>query len=160
MQVHKPLTPPGEMSHFYNRAHPIQKLEQVGLQSMHVYDKGHCHFYNGDEKQSRLHWYRNAAAIEMDLHQHLHRTRHGNLPLCYFDGSIMMNYQMPPKVVETTYCQEEETPLEYYEYLGLDELRNKDSVFQLKDRQSFPGDYQVGQGQVSDFILKFVTQYF
>ena len=66
------------MSHFYNRAHMIHKLEQVGFQSMHVYDEGHYHFYtpwqmmvafkNGDKKQSRLGWYRNAAAIEMDLH--------------------------------------------------------------------------------------------
>ena len=42
------------------------------------------------------------------------------------------------------YCWKEETLLECYEYPGLDELGNNDSVFQLKDQQSFPGDDQVG----------------
>ena len=137
---------------------------------MHVYEKGHSHFYtpwqmmvafkNGDEKQSRLRLNRNAAAIEMDLYRRLHITRSGKLPLRCFDGSNMMNYQMPPKVAETTYCQKEETPLECHEYPGLDKLGNNDAASLLKNQQSFPRDDQIGRGQVSDSILKFVTQYF
>jgi len=100
--------PPDEMSVFYNRAHILNKLEEVGFQNMMVYDEGHCHFYTPWQflvafKNNNLisNWHRTSAEIDIGLHQRLRRTKSGKPILRYFDGSTMRNYQIPPKVVQT-----------------------------------------------------------
>lgn len=107
----------------------IHKLEEVGFQSIHTYDESHCHFYTpwqflvafkGDHsnKLSRAnnYWHhhnrKNSAEIEIDLHQRLHRTKHGKPVLRYFDGDTMRGYQIPPKVVEVNHCRVENAPSE------------------------------------------------
>ena len=97
----------------------LNKLEEVWFQSIHVYEEGHSHFYTPWQflvafKDSSLKgsWYRNAAEIEIELHQRLFRTNSGKPAIRYFDGSIMSNYQMPPKVVATNHCRKGDDKLE------------------------------------------------
>ncbi|KAL7539833.1 hypothetical protein ACHAXR_009651 [Thalassiosira sp. AJA248-18] len=142
--------PPDELSHFYNRAHMLNKLEEVGFQSIHVYDEGHCHFYTPWQfivafKDSRLreNWYRNSAEIDIELHQRLHRTKSGKPALRFFDGSTMMNYQTPPKVVESNHCRKGGTALECH-----------DSSSEVKYRRSRSVVLAV-EGSASNAVLNF-----
>jgi len=107
--------PPDEMSDFYNRAHMIDRLEEVGFTSVHSYDEGHCHFYSPwqflvafKEDVAKANFERRSSAeIEVALHGRLRKTKSGVPPLRYFDGSVMEGYRIAPKVVETNYCRRE-----------------------------------------------------
>ena len=108
------------MSNFHNRAKILQKLEEAGFHSLHVYDESHCHFYAPwqlmvafKDEVSRSKWFAtDEAHVELELHRRLRRTRSGKSPLHYFDGSTMEGYVIPSRAVEAMYCRREEAPWE------------------------------------------------
>ena len=52
----------------------------------------HCH----KSLKSRTSWYDTAAAINIKLHQCIHKTKSGKPTLVYFDGPTMVSYQILP----------------------------------------------------------------
>eukprot|EP00581_Thalassiosira_minuscula_P004007 CAMPEP_0183735808 /NCGR_PEP_ID=MMETSP0737-20130205/47687_1 /TAXON_ID=385413 /ORGANISM="Thalassiosira miniscula, Strain CCMP1093" /LENGTH=719 /DNA_ID=CAMNT_0025969657 /DNA_START=170 /DNA_END=2330 /DNA_ORIENTATION=+ len=111
--------PAVEVGPFKDKAHMMKALESVGFQTLLNYDEGHSHFdapWNMlvafKHNKSRSRWYRNAAEIEIDLHQRLLQTKSGDPPLRYFDGATMMGYQTTTRSQETLYCRREEVPRE------------------------------------------------
>ena len=100
--------PPDELSTFYNRAHMMMQLNEVGFQSIQSYAEGHCHFFAPwqflvafKDIHTSVNWFRSEAQMEVQLHQRLFRTISGKPILQYFDGHIMRDYQHPPKVITT-----------------------------------------------------------
>ena len=53
--------------------------------------------------------------MDIQLHTRIHRTKSGSPALKYFDASTMRSYQVPPKVFETVYCRQEDTPATCHE---------------------------------------------
>lgn len=107
--------PPDELSTFYNRAHMMVKLKEVGFHTIHTYAEGHCHFFSPwqfiiafKNIQTSVNWFRGEAEVELKLHQRLHRTKSGNPILQYFDGHVMRHYQSPSKVITTNNCRSSE----------------------------------------------------
>ena len=100
--------PPDELSTFYNRAHMMTQLNKVGFHTVQTYAEGHCHFFAPwqflvafKNIHTSVNWFRNEAQVEVQLHQRLFRTISGKPILQYFDGHIMRDYQVPPKVITT-----------------------------------------------------------
>eukprot|EP00804_Cyclotella_cryptica_P023178 CCRYP_000385-RE/>CCRYP_000385-RE protein AED:0.05 eAED:0.05 QI:629/1/1/1/1/0.83/6/648/468 len=96
---------------YENRKHLIHRLIGLGFESIHVYEDGNCEFVEPrsvlvafKEYKTRSNWYRNAAEIQIQLHQRLHNTRSNQSPLLYFDPSNMLKYQVPSKASENMYC--------------------------------------------------------
>lgn len=107
--------PPDELSTFYNRAHMMIKLKEVGFHTIHTYTEGHCHFFSPwqfivafKNIHTSVNWFRDEAEVELKLHQRLHRTKSGKPILQYFDGHVMRHYQSPSKVITTNNCRSSE----------------------------------------------------
>merc|ERR1719203_2743792 len=104
----------------------IEALKQSGFESIHTYDEGHNHFYMPwsylvafKDYQSRAEWHRTAPELQIALQQRLHKTKSGAPVLRYFDAATMLQYQLPSKAQETTFCRKEEHPPECDEYVGV-----------------------------------------
>lgn len=93
----------------------------------------------------RANWFTSAAEIELKLHQRLHRTKSGNPPLSFFDGSTMVGYQLPPKPFETVYCRSEDEPWECETHIGIDPKWNNIPMSHLEARKSTIGEF-AGRG--------------
>lgn len=119
---------------------------------MHNYDEGHSHFHypwaylvNFKDAKTRARWYRTSAEIEIELHKRIHRTKSGKPALLFFDASTMMNYQMPSRADETTYCRKEITPWECEEYRGINPDLERVPMSHLEVRKSSLGEF-AGRG--------------
>ena len=92
------IGPTKDTQHFMNT------LEKVGFESMTFYDDGgRSGFYAPwiylacfKSSKSRTSWYDTAAAINIKLHQRIHKTKSGKPTLVYFDGPTMVSYQILP----------------------------------------------------------------
>lgn len=93
----------------------------------------------------RANWFRNAAEIELVLHQRLHRTNSGKPALSFFDGSTMAGYQLPPKPFETVYCRSEEEPWECDTHIGIHPEWNNIPLSHLEASKSTIGEF-AGRG--------------
>ena len=117
------IGPTKDTQHFMNT------LEKVGFESMTSYDEGgRSGFYAPwsylicfKSSKSRASWYDTAAAINIKLHQRIHKTKSGQPTLHYFDGPTMMSYQLPSRSDEIVGCRKLVTPEECKgEYNGID----------------------------------------
>lgn len=61
---------------------------------------------------TRARWYRNAAEINLDIHERTVKTKSGASPFYYFDGPTMVSYQVPHRNVESVFCRRQPTPKE------------------------------------------------
>jgi hypothetical protein len=55
--------------------------------------------------ENRKYWYENSAEKSLTIHYRVRRTHSGSPALKYFDSSVMEQYQIPHKSIETGYCQ-------------------------------------------------------
>lgn len=120
-------SPADDVGSFKNRASVIETLEALGVETMHSYDEAHSNFlapwsYLAAFKDSKFksNWYRNAAEIDLQLDQRIHKTKSGKRPLRYFDGPTMKNYQIPPKGFATIHCRQTNVPEECNGFFGFD----------------------------------------
>ena len=117
------IGPTKDTQHFMNT------LEKVGFESMSSYDEGgRSGFYAPwsylicfKSSESRASWYDTSAAINIKLHQRIHKTKSGKPTLLYFDGPTMVSYQLPARSDEIVDCRKLVTPWECKgEYNGID----------------------------------------
>ena len=117
------IGPTKDTQHFMNT------LEKVGFESMTSYDEGgRSGFYAPwsylicfKSSKSRASWYDTSAAINIKLHQRIHKTKSGKPTLLYFDGPTMVSYQLPARSNEIVDCRKLVTPWECKgEYNGID----------------------------------------
>lgn len=129
----------------------MNALENVGFKSMHIYDESHSHYdapwnilaaFKNYKTNAR--WYRPVAGIEIELHRRLHRTRSGNPALRYFDGPTMVDFQVPSRAEEVTYCRKEVTPWE----CGIDpEVVNHHYDYQQETWKRANDDFNLDRAQ-------------
>jgi len=100
-----------------NRQLVIENLEEVGFQSMHVYEESHAGFEDPwtflvacKSTVCRSNWYRSSAEVDIQIHRRILRSKSGLPLLKYFDGPTMSTYHVPHKAVESVYCRIEPTP--------------------------------------------------
>jgi len=103
---------PDEVGAFSNRAIMIQKMQQVGFKSIHIYEESHSGFLSPwstllafKHYDSRANWYRSAAEIELELQKRILPTKSGRRPLRNYDGATHFSYQVPSKPFETIDCR-------------------------------------------------------
>jgi spermidine synthase len=92
-----------------------EKLEEVGFESIHVYEERHyitpsSFLVAFKDYETRADWYRNEAEVEIHIQKRVKRSKSGNPLLRYFDGPTMMGYQTPPKAFEHIYCLHQDIP--------------------------------------------------
>lgn len=111
------VDPSEEFSRNINRAHLIKSLEEIGFQSLNIYQEAHCLFerpwtYIVAMKNSRNRqlWYQNRAELDLAIHQRIRHTHSGEPALKYFDSVTMQSYEIPNKVFETVHCRKDPTP--------------------------------------------------
>ena len=136
-----------EQSINMNRHHVVSMIEDVGFQSMHIYEESHCGFgypwsflVACKSDKCRFNWYMNEAEIDAQIHYRMMRTKSGSSPLRYFDGATMKSYQNPPKAWETLYCRREPFPEHCKDYRGYDKSIENYSVDNFEVRMSSIGD--------------------
>ena len=112
-------SPPDEIGSFKNRALMMKQLEAAGFKSIHLYDEGHSEFHAPwstmvafKSLETKKNWYRNSAEIDLQIKKRIRKSNTNEPLLRNFDGSTMMGYQVSPKVFETQYCSQENTPSE------------------------------------------------
>mmetsp|Transcript_20100 Transcript_20100/g.57678 ORF Transcript_20100/g.57678 Transcript_20100/m.57678 type:complete len:976 (+) Transcript_20100:148-3075(+) len=138
---------PPEQSNNKNRHHIMNMIEDVGFQSMHIYEESHCGFgypwsflVACKSDKCRFNWYMNEAEIDLQIHYRMKRTKAGSSPLRYFDGATMKSYQDPPKAWETLYCRREPFPEHCNEYRGYRKSIENYSIDNFEVRMSSIGD--------------------
>jgi spermidine synthase len=112
-------TPADETGQFVNRAIMREKLEDVGFESIHIYEEAHSGFLAPwstmlafKDGATRKNWYRSEAEVELQLHKRILKTEQGTSSLRYFDGATMRQYQLPPRAFEAIHCRQDNTPEE------------------------------------------------
>ena len=103
---------PDEVSIFANRAIIIQKLQEVGFKSIHIYEESHSELFSPwstllafKDYDTRSNWYRGVAEIDLELQKRILPTKSGARPLKSYDGATHYEYQMPSKPYETVDCR-------------------------------------------------------
>jgi spermidine synthase len=103
---------PDEVGVFQNRAIIIQKFEEVGFKSIHIYEESHSELTGPwstllafKDYNTRANWYRSVAEIDLQLKKRISPTKSGMKPLKYYDGATHFGYQMPSKPYETVECR-------------------------------------------------------
>jgi thermospermine synthase len=111
--------PADEMGAFAKRSEMMKKLDEIGFESIHIYEESHAGFLAPwsiivafKDVTTRERWYRSSAEIELDLSRRILPTKEGKTSLRYFDGATMRSYQVPGKNFETVYCRQGEQPQE------------------------------------------------
>jgi len=111
--------PSDEYTKYKNRAGFIDLLQKVGMKSFFPYEDFHSNFQDPwtylvacKSPDCRSKWYANEAAIEVSIHERILPTKSNKPPLKYFDGSTMLNYQIPHKSFETTHCRKKPIPID------------------------------------------------
>ena len=138
---------PSEQTNNKNRHHIMNMIEDIGFQSMHIYEESHCGFNYPwsflvacKSDKCRFNWYMNEAQIDLRIHYRMMRTKSGSSPLRYFDGATMKSYQDPPKAWETLYCRREPVPEHCSEYRGYRKGIENYSIDNFEVRMSSIGD--------------------
>ena len=138
---------PAEQSNNKNRHHIMNMIEEVGFQSMHIYEESHCGFgypwsflVACKSDKCRYNWYMNEAEIDVQIHYRMMRTKSGSSPLRYFDGATMKSYQDPPKAWETLYCRREPFPEHCNDYRGYSKNIKNYGIDNFDVRMSSIGD--------------------
>ena len=138
---------PAEQSNNMNRHHIMNMIEEVGFQSMHIYEESHCGFgypwsflVACKSDKCRYNWYKNEAEIDVQIHYRMMRTKSGSSPLRYFDGATMKSYQNPPKAWETLYCRREPFPEHCDHYRGYSKNIENYGIDNFEVRMSSIGD--------------------
>ena len=118
--------PADTLSRDEKRAGITRLLEEVGFESIHVYEESHSAFgypwsYLVAFKafENRVNWYLTEPEIEVNIHTRILPTKDGESSLHYFDGATMASYQIPHKAFETVFCREDPMPKEC-KYRGYD----------------------------------------
>lgn len=103
---------PDEVGAYTNRAIIIQKFQEVGFKSIHIYEESHSELYGPwstllafKDYNTRANWYRSEAEIDLDLRKRILPTKSGIRPLKNYDGATHYGYQMPSKPYETIDCR-------------------------------------------------------
>ena len=135
--------PSDENGAFRNRAQMITNLQELGFESIHIYEEGHCDFYHPwsmlvafKDYETRSNWYRNAAEIQLELHQRIARTKSGSPSLLHFDAATMIGYQLPSKSFECIFCRQDEEPEDCDEYIGFWPQINNVPISEIKVQKS------------------------
>ena len=117
--------PADTVSRDEKRAGITRLLEEVGFESIHVYEESHSAFYYPwsylvafKAFENRVNWYLTEPEVEVNIHERILPTKDGEISLRYFDGATMVSYQIPHKAFETVFCREEPTPKECLYYRG------------------------------------------
>lgn len=138
---------PSEQTNNKNRHHIMNMIEEVGFQSMHIYEESHCGFgypwsflVACKSDKCRYNWYMNEAEIDVQIHYRMIRTKSGSSPLRYFDGATMKSYQDPPKAWETLYCRQEPYPEHCNDYRGYRQSIESYGIDNFEVRMSSIGD--------------------
>lgn len=110
-------SPPDEQTRDSRRAYLTNSLEDVGFQSVHLYEESHCDFGSPwtylvamKDKNTNALWNENVAKIDLAIHQRMLHTHSGNPALKYFDGDTMRSYQVPSKPFEAVHCHKDPVP--------------------------------------------------
>jgi len=110
-------SPPDERTKDNRRAYLSNSLEDVGFESVHLYEESHCDFgapwtylVAMKDKNTNALWNQNVAKIDLAIHQRILRTHSGNPALQYFDGDTMVSYQVPSKPFEAVHCHKDPVP--------------------------------------------------
>ena len=113
------------LTHNKNRHHVMRIVENLGFESMHVYEESHCGFsapWNFmvacKSESCRRHWYQSEAELEVQMHQRLRPTLSGKPILDHFDPATMTLYHNPSHAWETVFCRLEPTPEFCLKYRG------------------------------------------
>lgn len=108
--------PPDELNNSRRRSILMDKLQDLGFLSFHIYEDGHCGFEYPwtffvvmKDERDRASWFRNTAETQIAIHERSMRTHSGKPVLGYFDGAVMRGYQIPHKVFQTIFCRQENT---------------------------------------------------
>lgn len=103
---------PDDVGLFTNRALMIEKLEEAGFKSFHIYAEAHSGLFGPwstmmvfKSYETRSNWYRSVAGIDLQLKKRILPTKSGKRPLKYFDGGTQYGYQVPTKPYEKVYCR-------------------------------------------------------
>ncbi|KAL7534421.1 hypothetical protein ACHAXR_005862, partial [Thalassiosira sp. AJA248-18] len=139
----------------------IERLENAGFESIHIYDESHSHSQASylvvalKDSESRANWYKTSAEIEVELHKRIQRTKSGESTLLFFDAPAMISYQVPSKAQETMYCHKDLPPESCDEYLGIDPEAINAPMSHFEARKSTLGD-NAGRGL---FATQDIPQY-
>jgi hypothetical protein len=111
--------PPESLTKARNRATIRHLLARVGFESLHVYEEPHAGFggpwtYMVAMKSysSRKLWFANEAQVQLEIQKRIGQSKSGELPLKYFDGPTMVEYQIPNSVWEKVFCLQDPPPEE------------------------------------------------
>ena len=124
------------------RAGITRLLEEVGFESIHVYEESHSAFYYPwsylvafKAFENRVNWYLTEPEVEVNIHGRILPTKDSKSSLRYFDGATMVSYQIPHKAFETVFCREEPMPEECLHYRGYHPEENSIPVtaFEVKE---------------------------
>ena len=117
--------PPDEADQFANRQVMLQKLQDVGFKSIHIYTESHSGFIGAwstlvafKDYETRTNWYRSTPEIDLAIRKRILPTKSGADPLRFFDGGAQFLYQVPAKPFEVSHCRSEETPDACRKYRG------------------------------------------
>ena len=136
------MDPADRVSRDEKRAAITRLLEEVGFESMHVYEESHSAFgypwsYLVAFKafENRVNWYLSEPEVEVNIHERILPTKDGQSSLRYFDGATMVSYQVPHQAFETVYCRDEPMPEECLYYRGFDPEEDNIpvSAFEVKE---------------------------
>jgi hypothetical protein len=153
------------------RATITRLLEEVGFESIHVYEESHSAFlypwsYLVAFKafENRVNWYLAEPQVEVNIHSRILPTKDGKNSLRYFDGATMVSYQIPHKAFETVFCREEPMPEECKHYRGFppgeenipltdfDVKKSGDKGFGVFAKRDIPPEYMLGAEEASKSV--------
>eukprot|EP00557_Chaetoceros_sp_GSL56_P001364 CAMPEP_0176496106 /NCGR_PEP_ID=MMETSP0200_2-20121128/11021_1 /TAXON_ID=947934 /ORGANISM="Chaetoceros sp., Strain GSL56" /LENGTH=768 /DNA_ID=CAMNT_0017894045 /DNA_START=676 /DNA_END=2978 /DNA_ORIENTATION=- len=111
-------SPASQFTKAARRENLIDILVDIGFETIHMYEDGHCGFDGSwtyllavKDSSNDYRWYMTQPEMEVEIHSRIRRTKSGSSALKYFDGSIMQTYQVPHKVFEVVFCRTEPKPL-------------------------------------------------
>mmetsp|Transcript_21435 Transcript_21435/g.44064 ORF Transcript_21435/g.44064 Transcript_21435/m.44064 type:complete len:372 (+) Transcript_21435:1-1116(+) len=108
-----------------NRAVITKLVDEVGFESMHIYEESHSGFgypwsylVAFKSYSNRVNWYLTEAEVEIEIHDRILPDEEGKSTLQYFDGATMASYQVPHKGFENVFCRQVPMPEECTYYRG------------------------------------------
>jgi len=113
------VDPSDRISSKRNRGRIITALEQLGFESLHVYEEAHCglkapwsFLVACKDPVCRFYWHSNESQFNMILQSALEPTRSGAPTLKHVDSAVLQSYAVPPKSWESVFCNEDPAPEE------------------------------------------------
>lgn len=109
--------PAEELTMYKNRQIMIEKLTELGCESITIYGQAHGGYsapWNNliatKSLKVRSRWYRNEAEVNVEIQRRSVRSKSGSPLFHYFDGATMQFFQIPSKSFESVYCKRDPTP--------------------------------------------------